>query len=183
MKKFLILIFILSIQPAFSEITFEKKKLFVNYNCGGFEFGMENTVNSKNDRVTVWAQFNDKSEYSLPISIVAGSGNENYKMISRFYDDPIKYKHTDGNTYNLITGYMLFDLNGDQKVITLASSLYELDEKSINNLLTALDYLYGEHNDKKYADKLIENFLLIEKALSEKKPVQDKVTQQTCVLK
>ena len=49
--------------------------------------------------------------------------------------------------------------------------------------MTALDYLYGEHNDKKYADKLIENFLLIEKALSEKKPVQDKVTQQTCVLK
>ena len=83
MKKFLILIFILSIQPAFSEITFEKKKLFVNYNCGGFEFGMENTVNSKNDRVTVWAQFNDKSEYSLPISIVAGSGDENYKMISQ----------------------------------------------------------------------------------------------------
>ena len=40
-----------------------------------------------------------------------------------------------------------------------------------------------EHNDKKYADKLIENFLLSEKALSEKKPVQDKVTQQTCVLK
>ena len=183
MKKILTLIFIICIQPAFSEITFEKKKLFVNYDCGEFKFGMENTVNSKDVRVTVWAKFNDKDEYSLPISIVAGSGDENYKMISRFYDDPIKYKHTDGNTYNLITGYMLFDLNGDQKIITLASSLYELDKKSINNLLAALDYLYSEFNDKKYTDKLVENFLLIEKALSEKDPVQGKTTQQTCILK
>ena len=81
MKKLLILIFILSIQPAFSEITFEKKKLFVNYNCGGFEFGMENTVNSKNDRVTVWAQFKTDGTYSLPISVVAGIQAWRWKYI------------------------------------------------------------------------------------------------------
>ena len=183
MKKLLILIFILSIQPAFSEITFEKKKLFVNYNCGGFEFGMENTVNSKNDRVTVWAQFKTDGTYSLPISVVAGKSDDNYKVISRFYDDAIKFKHGDGNTYNLINGYVLFDEFGDQKNLILASALYELNEKTINNLLSSKDYLYSEYDNKKYVDKLIENFLSIEKALSEKKPVQNKVTKETCILK
>ena len=182
MKKFLIFIFILFNQPAFSEITFEKKKLLKNFDCGETKFGFENTINSKNQKITVWASLSDDLSYSLPISIVSGKSDKDFKSIFTFYNDPIKYKHTDGNTYNLITGYVLFDQFGDQKSLTLASALYELDEKTINNILASLDYLYAEYDDKKYIDKLIENFLFIEKALSEKEPVQNKVTRETCIL-
>ena len=182
MNKIFIFLFFIFIQPAFSEITFEKKKLYKNFNCSGYEFGMENTVNSKNERITVWAQFKIDGTYSLPISVVAGKSDDNYKIISRFYDDAIKFKHTDGNTYNLINGYVLFDEFGDQKNLILASALYELNKNTINNLLSSKDYLNSEYDNKKYVDKLIENFLSIEKALSEKKPVQ-KVTKETCILK
>lgn len=157
-----------------------EKNLYKYFACENYKFGMKNLINSKNQKITVWTK-KYAENYSLPISVVTKRSNDNFVIISKFYDNPFKYRKND-ISYNLITKYILFDINGDGRNLKLNSSLYELDEKTVTTLFDIKKYLDQEYDSKKYTDGLVKKFLVIEKAIFQKKPIIEKFFQRTCVL-
>ena len=166
---------------AWTEITYGKKKLYKNFTCDKNKFGMENTINSKNEKVTVWSPLSDKGKYMLPPSIVSAKRDKDFKAVYRFYDHVIKMPAGD-NKFNIIIQYTLGDKEADFKNLLLKESMFLLDEDIFRELKKSSDYLLNEMNDKKYTDRLIKDFLKIEKTLSNKKPFRKPIFS-SCHLK
>ena len=86
------------------------------------------------------------------------------------------------NKFNIIIQYTLGDKEADFKNLLLKESMFLLDEDIFRELKKSSDYLLNEMNDKKYTDRLIKDFLKIEKTLSNKKPFKKPIFS-SCHLK
>lgn len=171
-KLFSMILFICSFLSgnAYSEITYNKKKLNYEFSCDKLNFGFEITKSSNLDKITVWAP-SMGSAYNLPESIVAVKSDQNFKAIHRFFDMNTTKFEQNAKKYNLLSKYMLFDVTGDLSQIRLVKAYYNVPNQSLNIINKAAEYLVTEYDDLKYVDKLYETFFVKDELTTESEPL------------